>query len=401
LGAADSEDLREWLARHGARLDTLERSPVLRGLYDLTFAYRDGDKRRPSLAAGKGLQALLMMVNYEGAFMWRMRAGMGDVVFSPLYLLLLRRGVMFQFFSRVTALHMDGDSDLVDGIDLVREAHVTAGNGAYEPIKRIGEWWCWPSEPYADQLSDFDPRAEQLRRGADFDQVVLAIPVGAQPAICAELAAARPRYRRMLDEARTVRTKALQIWLTRSITELLAPAGRTSVTPRLDLPATAYAEPFDTYCDMTHLLDAETYGDHGPKAIAYFCAVLADSVPAGRAEEAVRELARHHLEENAHAFWPGAVGPNGFDWNVLFDPAGREGPERLAAQYLRVNTDPSERYVMTAAGSVDARLEPGDSGFGNLVLAGDWTHNDIDGGCVEAAVISGERAAEALIANAG
>ena len=67
----DEEDLREWLARHGASERTLARSPVLRGLYDLTFAYREGDKQRPSLAAGKALQSLLMMINYEGSFMWR------------------------------------------------------------------------------------------------------------------------------------------------------------------------------------------------------------------------------------------------------------------------------------------------------------------------------------------
>src|SRR5207302_1651741 len=73
--ALDEEDLREWLGRNGASDETLTRSPVLRGLYDLTFSYRNGDKRQPSLAAGKGLQSLLMMVNYEGSFMWRMRAG--------------------------------------------------------------------------------------------------------------------------------------------------------------------------------------------------------------------------------------------------------------------------------------------------------------------------------------
>ncbi len=93
FAALDEEDLREWLGRHGASEQTLARSPVLRGLYDLTFAYRGGDKRRPSLAAGKGLQSLLMMINYEGSFMWRMRAGMGDVVFAPLYLALRKRGV--------------------------------------------------------------------------------------------------------------------------------------------------------------------------------------------------------------------------------------------------------------------------------------------------------------------
>ena len=49
--------------------------------------------------------------------------------------------------------------------------------------------------------------------------------------------------------------------------------------------------------------------------------------------------------------------------------------------------------MLTPAGSVEHRLPSGDSGFDNLVLAGDWTANGIDGGCVEAAVISGMDAA--------
>ena len=48
----DDEDLRDWLGRHGADHQTLMRSPVLRGLYDLTFAYRGGDKRRPEPGGG-------------------------------------------------------------------------------------------------------------------------------------------------------------------------------------------------------------------------------------------------------------------------------------------------------------------------------------------------------------
>ena len=57
----------------------------------------------------------------------------------------------------------------------------------------------------------------------------------------------------------------------------------------------------------------------------------------------------------------------------------------------------TDRYVTTPAGSVDSRLDPAGSGFENLVLAGDWTHSGIDGGCVEGAVISGERAAAGII----
>ena len=35
------------------------------------------------------------------------------------------------------------------------------------------------------------------------------------------------------------------------------------------------------------------------------------------------------------------------------------------------------------------RLRPDDSGVGNLYLAGDWTHNEFNGGCVEGNVMSG------------
>jgi uncharacterized protein with NAD-binding domain and iron-sulfur cluster len=396
LGVLDNEDLREWLGRHGVSSETLERSPVLRGLYDLTFAYRHGDKRNPSLAAGKGLQSLLMMINYDGAFMWRMRAGMGDVVFSPLYLALKERGVSFNFFSRVSGLRLAAGRPIIDAIELVREATVTAGADRYDPVELIEDWWCWPGEPRREQLADTDERPETLVCGEDFDEVVLAIPVGAQHDICRELAVANPRYKQMLDGSETVRTKALQLWLTRPIEELRG-AGISANGRALDPPATAYAEPFDTYCDMSHLLEVEGCAEDGPKALAYFCAVLRDETSAAAAEEAVRAEAREYIEREAKAFWPGAFNGDEFDWSVLFDPHDRVGPDRLLAQYVRANVEPTDRYVTTPSGSVDSRLDPGASGFENLVLAGDWTHNDIDGGCVEAAVISGELAGAALI----
>jgi uncharacterized protein with NAD-binding domain and iron-sulfur cluster len=396
FGVIDEEDLRAWLGRHGASSETLARTPVLRGLYDLTFAYRAGDKRTPSLAAGRGLQSLLLMINYEGSFMWRMRAGMGDVVFAPMYLALARRGVRFRFFSRVTRLRLMPGRPVVDAIDLEREAAVRGGADAYDPLQRLGAWWCWPSAPAAAQLIDRTPVSEELRRGVEFDEVVLAIPVGALGPICGELADADPRFGQMLRNAETVRTQAFQVWLTRSIEELGGHPGRG----RLDPPATAFSEPFDTYCDMSHLLAVEGYdGADAPKGVAYFCAVLPDAVTPAEAETAVRAGALRHLEREAQAIWPHAFAGGAFDWDVVFDPLGRAGRERLGAQYFRANTAGTDRYVTTPAGSVGARLDPEASGFENLVLAGDWTRNGIDGGCVEAAVISGERAAGALIAH--
>ena len=51
-----------------------------------------------------------MFFEYKGAIFWKMTAGMGDVVFAPLYEVLRRRGVEFEFFHRVDQLHLSDDA---------------------------------------------------------------------------------------------------------------------------------------------------------------------------------------------------------------------------------------------------------------------------------------------------
>ena len=53
--------------------------------------------------------------------------------------------------------------------------------------------------------------------------------------------------------------------------------------------------------------------------------------------------------------------------------------------------------MLTPARAVFDRLAAHESGLANLVLAGDWTRNGIDAGCVESAMTSGLQAARALI----
>ena len=76
--------------------------------------------------------------------------------------------------------------------------------------------------------------------------------------------------------------------------------------------------------------------------------------------------------------------PSSFDRTLIQD------------NYFRLNVDPSEQYVLAIPGSRKSRLKPGESGFDNLVLAGDWTRSIMDVGCVEGAVISGRFAAGAI-----
>ena len=73
------------------------------------------------------------------------------------------------------------------------------------------------------------------------------------------------------------------------------------------------------------------------------------------------------------------------------------GPDRFDTQYWTANTDPSDRYVQSLPGTGAYQLRPDHSGYGNLVLAGDWTDCGINAGCIEAAVVSGLQAANELL----
>ena len=401
LGAVNDEELMEWLERHGLRRETAEHAPLLRSFYQLCFAYQDGDREQPRLAAGKAVQALLRLAfTYQGAVMYKMHAGMGDTIFAPLYEVLRERGVRFEFFSAVQGLGLAPDADVVQSVDVVRQVAMTGDE--YAPLIDVGGLPCWPSRPLWDQLAGGDALRAQgvdfenvanplgadavtLERGTDFDHVVLAIPVGALAPLCGELVARNQRFADMLRAAATVPTQALQVWLRASGRDLGWPHEGETVTG-------GYVAPLDTYCDMTHLIGAEGWRNGEVAHVAYFCGVMSDGAQetAAQATARARDDGARHLREHAAALWPA------FDFDRLADPDEGEGEARLAAQYWRANVSPTDRYVLTPPGTVHLRLRPDESGFENLVLAGDWTRNGICGGSVEAAVTSGRMAARAI-----
>ena len=164
------------------------------------FGYVEGDIAQANVAAGTATNDLLrLLFSYRGALMYKMQAGMGDVVFGPLYEVLRRRGVRFEFFCAVQRLGLAKDAARVEEIEVVPQ--VELGAGEYEPLIDVGGLPCWPSEPLWDQLArgdelrargiDFELEAnplgrkpKRLRRGTHFDEVVLGISVGALEPIC-------------------------------------------------------------------------------------------------------------------------------------------------------------------------------------------------------------------------
>jgi uncharacterized protein with NAD-binding domain and iron-sulfur cluster len=418
-------DFKVWLERHGATRETAFSAPV-RALYDLGFAYVGGDTSSPDFAqsaAGVALRTFLSLgLGYKHAPMWKMRAGMGDSIFTPLYDVLVARGVKFEFFHRVQALHLSSDQRDVASIDLSVQATERPGYRRRVLVKGLQ---CWTSQPDWDHL-DLGPNPPKelpnfesawclhevgkktLTRGADFDVVVIGISVGALPYVAGELFDASERWRAMRETTKTVQTQALQLWLTPDLAGLGWSAGTTVMT--------GYAEPLDSWGEMSHLIPREDWpspADGGPQTIEYFCSAMQDPAvipPFTDAGFPARELARakadakRWLATRVGAIWPAATtkeNPDGLDLSLLVDLAGGTGEQRLEAQYFRANIDPTERYVLSVPGSIVWRLPPGDADYGNVFLAGDWTKTTLSAGCAESAIESGLLAAQAMLAKYG
>ncbi|HEY3726317.1 MAG TPA: FAD-dependent oxidoreductase [Solirubrobacteraceae bacterium] len=414
--AINDLDLCEWLKRNGAREVTIgatpeRRSPMLRAIYDLAFAYLDGDIQQPSAAAGTAASLLLRLVfGHSGSILYKMQAGMGDAVFGPFYRVLSARGVKFEFFTSVTRLGLDPDSDSVSEIEIVEQMKTANPPAEYKPLVSDSDPWCWPSEPLWDQLADgsgaaragpglltsleqganpLNGESRTLRRGSDFDQVVLGISVGALKPLCGELMVRNEAFRKAVETAKTTPTQGFQLWMRKATHKLGWTHGVNSV-------AGAYVEPMDTYCDMSHLLETEAWPPGaGVQGIAYLCGVL-NRVENETQEEATARVklgAREFLSKSIGTLWPQGVGPDGA---LAPDVLAGDSADRRDDQYYRANIAGTELYVLTPAGTVDDRIPSDASGFDNLVLAGDWTKNGIDGGCVESAAASGRQAAQKL-----
>ncbi|MDO9418444.1 NAD(P)-binding protein [Pararhizobium sp.] len=411
----DGMECSAWLLKHGASQQAVD-SAVFRGCYDYVFGYPGGICTDRGVGAGTAMRGLLRLAfTYKGALFYKMQAGMGDTIFAPYYQVLKQRGVTFHFFHAVTRLTLSPLKDAIAGIELVEQARTVSG-GAYEPLFDVAGLPCWPSEPDWPQLVDgeklkasgIDFESEKtyppagipktLVRGVDFDDIVLGASMGSLAPMTQELSTASPRWKQMLENVQTVATCAAQFWMTIPASKTGWPAliKAHNDTGSIDLDTlqtvmTGFAEPLDTWADMSDLLPRETWPDPAPASIAYFCSPSRDAdVPA----PSMRDQAGQWSDGYLTRIWPETRNGDGsFNRDLLVSIDGQSAQARFDDQYFRQNFYGSERYVLSVPGSVNHRLAPDESGFTNLVLAGDWTRCGINAGCVEAATISGLGAA--------
>jgi hypothetical protein len=422
----------------------------VRIVYDAAFSYpfggrRSGDQERltEAMAAGAAMRVILWMaLSYKGAMYYKMRAGMGDVMHVPLYHLLKKRGVKFKFFHRVKALRAGVDEEgrhVVDEVELEELAQALPGT-EYDPLIQVGALDCWPAKPRLALLTEGThhdalgaeqffhrprestpvvlPRRGRLladgRRAGDddgcFDRVIFGIPVGCIPYLCEDLArTGRGKWNKQ-DKVHSIQTVALQLWSKYHLRDL----GWKDPPPLLSL----FWDPLNTWSDMNQVLPCEQWEDgREPAMVAYFCGPLPHLDPTPERDrwdpeadakwrkclDSQKLAAQDALFTRLHELWPhfsvDRDDKRVTNWHVLHDSLNRAGEGRREAQYLRANFDPHERCTLALPGESDNRIDPADTGFANLTVAGDWTANDILAACCEGTVQSGIRAARAISSN--
>ncbi len=431
----DDQDFRRWLSSHGASKLAVE-SGLVRFVYDATFSNLAGQDGAGAFAAGQAVHAMIQMLSYRGSMVWMPASSIGEVVVAPTFQVLRAKGVRFEFFHRLEAVHWS-DTGRIEALTMGVQARLAPGVAAYDPLEPVAfgdkVLQAWPSHPRYAQLdpvqaaelearhidlecpwADWKPELKPMRRGADFDDVILAVPVAALRDVCAELVARMPQWRGLVDNVTTTPTSAMQLWLTPSLLELGMNARRWGL-PRTHSAANCEVcvSPFSSWTDCSATLRWQHWPtDNTPLSLVFYCGACDSYAPPApysdhgypaRQLTRTRILAEQWLRDNMGYFWPKGTSlrsPRGLDFKHLtsYDPAAESPQARFETQYFRANVAPSERYTLCEPGSPSWRLRAGRSGFANLFLAGDWVrHRGVNAGFAESAVIAGRQAAQALM----
>ncbi len=442
----DNEDFAAWFARHGASPLTIS-SPLSLNTPNLSYQYPMGDTSRPAtMAAGAYLHWTLREFAYLGSFGWLFRAGTGDTVVAPLYQLLRDKyGVKFELFHKVRELTLGADGKSVGEVVIDVQATPKDAAKGYDPLLYLklpdfaelpGTLPCWPDRPLYDQLeqgealrqnmdttgvdiesywSSWLPVAEKrLKAGTDYDIVISALSIGAIPYLMPQLLAADPRWPAMVDAIKTVQTQTLQIWLKPTMQQMGYPI--TYKNSDILIGAT-FVNPTDGVADFTDLIGKELWPvDNLPQTLLYFSGCTPQYQPQPPFSDhtyPLREKAR--VQYQSQQFLQAATGvllpkatvnsnnppgdPISLDFSLLTcikDDAGSIGISRFAQQFWKANIDPTERYVTSPPGSTQYRLKAWDSGFSNLVIAGDWIYTGLNVGSFEGACMGGKLAVHAI-----
>jgi len=419
-------ELPDWLQKHGASpaASDPKQCSLIRAFYDGLQSYKDGDPDQPTLAAGDGLQIILLgMTACKGHAIWRFKAGPGDSAWAPMYEVLSRRGVRFEFFHRTKRLRVSDDRKSIVAVELVRQA--TVKDGAYDPLIRVKNLPSWPDEALYDQLVEGqqlrqrginletpfswrdwqDPGEVVLEKGKDFDELICGLNLGSlrpfldDRGVGHELFDCNQRWKEMNDIMQDTTCLAAQLWLTPSAKEM----GWEHQQPLM----AGFIQPQASLDDEVQRAVFEDWPEGAmPGTELDLCGTLnTAALPPPESPNYVDE-ANEFVKKKTIECLEGAFGymfPEGaqkesvaIDWSLLMAPAEAMGVERFEHQYWIAHLAPASRGIMSVPKSSAKRIPPDDTGFDNFYIVGDWVDNPINIKSMEAATMTGMKVSKTL-----
>lgn len=459
--ALDDEDYISWLKSKHCPLTKKKTSPELIASPlaiahpNILFAYPDGDTTQiPKMSAGAFFYWMIRTSAYLGHYAYRFKGGTGETVITPLYKVLKKRGVKFEFFHTVKDIRLGSDGNSIDSVDFDVQAQ-TPHNREYEPLKthklsKSKSIEYWPEEPDYSKLVDGSElrslanesgigmesfwwqgkpaEKKRIYAGEHFDHVVVAMSLAALPSVCGSFRGRLNNWDKMFATMKTTPTQALQIWTKKALADYGHPVitendgklvyEENGKTEKLAFEGAVtcanYNTPFSCHVDFTDLLTEESWGKgSSPNGLVYFCGPMIDfedeivpDDPDFVKRTAIRTEATsfRFLQTATYPLMPKATSlryrgygdHRGMDFDILHSKKGTKGIDRMRGHYYRANVNPTDRYVLSVPGSGKTRIRNGKTGIDNLSVAGDWTYTGINAGCVEGTVMSGKLASESI-----
>jgi uncharacterized protein with NAD-binding domain and iron-sulfur cluster len=406
----DAQDFRAWMHSHRILgFPDLRQTAIMQVPYDGVFAYEGPDQSKPVLSAGVAARGLLKLVaDYERAPYHTLMAGMGETVFMPMLEVLRARGVKLELFTKVKEVRMAGAR--VSEVVIARQAVVTAGQSAYDPVELVAGAKTWRREPDAAQLSASaiagkDPMSDAvpdqvgpdvvLADGLDYDWVICALPAPVTAKVLRNHATI-PELAD-IEKIPTVATLHLQTWLKDPLFAL-GWKGQSRVLG-------GFPQPLNSMLTQDEVMAIEPWPAPRPRALLYLSGPFGggwsrDSESAAdRAASdaaAMSEARTFVTNELGKVLTSAATGPGGtFDTGVLHAPVHPADP--MLDQYVRGNIDRHARYVLMKPGTLKHRPLAAPPGLLNLCFAGDWVKTGVDIPCIEGTVTSALQAANAIL----
>jgi uncharacterized protein with NAD-binding domain and iron-sulfur cluster len=419
-------DYRAWLSQQGAP-DWLLHSVIVRFFYTGTFANLVNDEGG-AIGAGTALLFAMNSLGYKGSFVFQFVYGTGDVMVMPMYEVLKNRGVKFKFFHTIDKVHYSA-SGAIETISYGEQVALTVPE--YDPVYKVGTLNTWPSEPNYSQINPEevaklkakninleDPWADwtdfrkgQLKKGEDFDEIILGIPIGTLKTICSEIIEKVEPWRLMTNNVQTTPTQSAQLWFLPNLADLGFNLSDWGLPPQNGAPnVVVYQNPMYSWLDSSLVLPNENWTkSQKPQFLAYYTGpfpLRKPLPPFSDHDYQSKETARlmnafeQWLNDNSAWFFPKGANlpyPKGLNFQLLADPEDHtEGYDRFANQYFRANVRPTDHYTLSVPNTEQYRLKTDASGFDNLFLCGDWIDFGINVGYIDGAIQSGQQAAQAV-----